>query len=95
MLFRSWIQYAPHNRRTRIVGRQSGFVSLDGEFKFTSEKSWDGVNYGAGAKDGTLSTDGGAGNLKAEKGFYLLKKNGILIVTQMNVMTVRFYHSYI
>lgn len=53
----------------------SGFVSLDGEFKFTSEKSWDGVNYGAGAKDGTLSTDGGAGNLKAEKGFYLLKAN--------------------
>lgn len=52
-----------------------GFVSLDGEFKFTSEKSWDGVNYGAGAKDGTLSTDGGAGNLKAEKGFYLLKAN--------------------
>lgn len=53
----------------------SGFVSLDGEFKFTSEKSWDGVNYGAGAKDGALSTDGGAGNLKAEKGFYLLKAN--------------------
>lgn len=52
-----------------------GFVSLDGEFKFTSEKSWDGVNYGAGAKDGALSTDGGAGNLKAEKGFYLLKAN--------------------
>ena len=53
----------------------SGFVSLDGEFKFTSEKSWDGVNYGTGAKDGALSTDGGAGNLKAEKGFYLLKAN--------------------
>lgn len=52
-----------------------GFVSLDGEFKFTSEKNWDGVNYGAGAKDGALSTDGGAGNLKAEKGFYLLKAN--------------------
>lgn len=53
----------------------SGFVSLDGEFKFTSEKSWDGTNYGAGTKDGTLSTDGEAGNLKAEKGFYLLKAN--------------------
>ena len=34
------------------------------EFKFTSEPSWDGINYGAGAEEGTLDTDGGAGNLK-------------------------------
>lgn len=53
----------------------SGFVSLDGEFKFTSEQTWKGTNYGAGEADGSLSTDGSAGNLKAEKGFYLLKAN--------------------
>ncbi len=53
----------------------SGFVSLDGEFKFTSEQTWDGTNYGAGATNGALSTDGGAGNLNVEKGFYLLKAN--------------------
>lgn len=34
------------------------------EFKFTSEPSWDGTNYGAGAEEGTLDTDGGAGNLE-------------------------------
>lgn len=35
----------------------------DYTFKFTSEAGWDGTNYGAGANDGELSTDGGAGNL--------------------------------
>lgn len=53
----------------------AGFVSLDGEFKFTSKPSWDGTNYGAGATDGVLSTAGDAGNLSVEKGFYLLKAN--------------------
>lgn len=53
----------------------TGFAALDGEFKFTSERNWDGTNYGAGSADGTLSTDGGAGNLSVEKGFYLLKAN--------------------
>lgn len=34
-------------------------------FKFTSVPNWDdGTNYGAGAAAGTLSTDGGAGNLE-------------------------------
>lgn len=33
------------------------------EFKFTSEPSWNGINYGAGMNTGELSTDGGAGNL--------------------------------
>lgn len=33
------------------------------EFKFTSEPSWNGTNYGAGTNTGELSTDGGAGNL--------------------------------
>jgi hypothetical protein len=44
----------------------TGVVEITGEdfnFKFTSEPNWDGTNYGAGDTDGTLSTDGGAGNL--------------------------------
>ncbi len=53
----------------------SGFVALDGDFKVTSQQNWDGPNYGAGDVDGTLSTDGGAGNLNTEAGFYLLKAN--------------------
>lgn len=52
-----------------------GYVYFDAanEFKFTSEPSWDGTNYGDGG-NGTLSTDGGAGNLNVgEAGYYLLK----------------------
>lgn len=44
-----------------------GFSILDGEFKFTDQAGWSGTNYGAGSEAGTLSTDGGAGNLKADK----------------------------
>lgn len=41
-----------------------GLVYLDGEFKFTSKPDWSGINYGDTGTEGTLSTDGGAGNLK-------------------------------
>ena len=47
-----------------------GYVNLDGEFKFTSVPGWDGINYGSTGNPGELSTDGGAGNLSAEKGLY-------------------------
>lgn len=33
-------------------------------FKFTSQGDWEGTNYGAGANDGELSTDGSAGDLE-------------------------------
>jgi hypothetical protein len=53
-----------------------GYVYMEGgnEFKFTStpDPNWSGTNYGDGG-DGTLSTDGGAGNLSvSENGFYRL-----------------------
>lgn len=41
----------------------SGYVHLDGEFKFTTAPNWDGTNYGAGATPGTLDPTGG--NLSA------------------------------
>jgi len=49
-------------------GNYTGYIyfpedSESFEFKFTSQPNWDGTNYGAGETDGTLSTDGGAGNL--------------------------------
>jgi starch-binding outer membrane protein SusE/F len=44
-----------------------------GEFKFTSQANWDGPNYGAGATEGTLSTNASAGNLKVTpEGTYAL-----------------------
>lgn len=48
------------------------FSTAGTEFKFTSKPGWDGINYGNGG-DGTLSTDGGAGNLTvSEPGYYKL-----------------------
>ena len=41
----------------------SGLAVLSGSFKFTTATNWDGINYGAGDAEGTLSTDGGAGNI--------------------------------
>ncbi len=52
--------------------KYSAFLALDGEFKLSSEASWSGTNYGAGAEAGTLSTAGDAANLKADKGVYFL-----------------------
>lgn len=53
--------------------KYSGYVyfgDANTEFKFTSQPNWGGTNYGDGG-DGTLSTDGGAGNLKVtEAGMY-------------------------
>ena len=46
------------------------FADAGTEFKFTSQPNWDGPNYGDGG-DGTLSDDGGAGNLVvSEPGMY-------------------------
>lgn len=46
------------------------YLSSDG-FKFTSADNWDGINYGAGAEEGTLDTDPEAGNLTVdETGLY-------------------------
>lgn len=52
-------------------GYYEGYAYLDGEFKFTSAPDWDGTNYGNTGTEGTLTTDGGAGNLNApEAGLY-------------------------
>lgn len=54
--------------------KYDGYVYFDAghEFKFTAGPNWNGPNYGDGG-DGTLSTDGGAGNLSvSEAGYYQL-----------------------
>ncbi len=49
----------------------NGYALLSGAFKFTSQPNWDGVNYGFGGEEGTLSTDGDASNLEvASAGLY-------------------------
>lgn len=42
------------------------WIPVDGSFKFTSQPNWDGINFGSAATAGTLSTDGGAGDLKVD-----------------------------
>lgn len=55
-------------------GYYEGYAYLDGGFKFTDAPNWNGTNYGAGAEEGVLDTDGGAGNLDAPvAGLYYCK----------------------
>lgn len=56
-------------------GIYEGYVQLNGGFKFTSETSWNGTNYGPGAAEGLLSTAGDAGNISAAEGYYYVKVN--------------------
>lgn len=52
------------------------WLPLKGNFKFSTQADWNGINYGAGAEAGTLSTDGGAGNLSvADEGYYCVRAN--------------------
>lgn len=67
---------APKISSPESNSKYEGYVyfSAASEFKFTSARDWSHTNYGAADAAGSLSTDGGAGNLKiADAGYYLLK----------------------
>ena len=50
-------------------GKYTGFMYLDGEFKFRSgEDNWDAPDWGTGGSNGTLAEQ--AGNLSAAAGYY-------------------------
>lgn len=55
-------------------GIYTGYIYLNGEFKFTTEPNWDGTNLGDDGAGG-LSNDSGAGNLTAEAGYYFATVN--------------------
>lgn len=48
----------------------TGYMYLNGGFKFAPERSWDG-SYGVGETEGTISTAGG--DINALPGFYYVK----------------------
>ncbi len=50
-------------------------ANASNNWKFASKPNWDGPNYGAGATPGTLSSDGGAGNINLPAGYYKLNVN--------------------
>ena len=50
-------------------GKYTGFMYLDGEFKFRSgEDNWNAPDWGTGGSEGTLAEQ--AGNLSADAGYY-------------------------
>lgn len=55
----------------------SGYAVLSpGGFKFTDAPNWDGTNYGSTGEEGTLTTDGSAGNLEVPQlGLYWCNVN--------------------
>lgn len=53
-------------------GIYTGYIYLDGEFKFTSQPDWEGANYGEGGSN-AISAEGG--NLTAEAGYYFATVN--------------------
>lgn len=67
-----WTQGESQQLSTNDFVNYSGFAYLSSDgFKFTSADNWDGINYGAGAEEGTLDTDPEAGNLTVdETGLY-------------------------
>ena len=60
-----WSQTASQMLYTNDYSNYYGYAHLSGGFKFTNAPDWDHINYGAGAAEGQLSEDGGAGNLSA------------------------------
>lgn len=62
-----WNQGASQTLTTTDYVNYNGYVHLNGEFKFTSQPDWNGVNYGSTGVEGELTNDGGAGNLNAPK----------------------------
>lgn len=71
-----WSQTASQLLYTYDYVNYQGYAHCNGEFKFTSQPDWNGTNFGAGAAEGTLDTDGSAGNLSVPAdGLYWLKAN--------------------
>ena len=60
-----WSQDASQMLYTSDYTNYQGYAHLNGDFKFSSQNNWDGINYGSAAEEGKLSNDGGAGNLVA------------------------------
>lgn len=56
------------------------WLPLKGGFKFATQPDWNGTAFGAGAEAGSLSTDGGAGNLTVEtEGLYCVRMSPVFL----------------
>lgn len=61
-----WTQVLSQMLYTDNYSFYMGYVHLSGGFKFTSALDWNGTNWGMGDAEGTLSTDGNAGNITVD-----------------------------
>lgn len=78
----SWNQEASQKLGTTDYTIYSGFAHLSGEFKFSSQPNWNGINFGAGTEPLTLSIAGDAGNLSVPNdGLYYLKNVNVTALT--------------
>lgn len=62
-----WSQINSQLLGTTDYAVYTGYAVLDGEFKFSTAPDWNHTNYGLGAGEGTLSTEGSAVNLSVDK----------------------------
>ena len=68
------IESAPALRGAKFDGVYTGYMALDGEFKFSTAQNWNEPAYGKGSAEDALDANGG--NLSAdEAGFYHIEAN--------------------
>lgn len=73
-----WSQPASAKIYPTPTGAYESWMPLKGSFKFSTQADWNGINFGAGAEAGTLSTDGGAGNLTvSDEGYYCVRMSTV------------------
>lgn len=67
-------------------GKYTGFMYLDGEFKFRSgQDNWNAPDWGTGGADGTLAEQ--AGNLNASTGFYKVDVDLVAMTYQLTAIS--------
>lgn len=67
-------------------GTYTGYVWINGEFKFTSQPNWDGINYGIGASEGNLSISTDQ-NIQTPEGYYLASVNTNTLTYKLTLAT--------
>lgn len=84
-----WSQAASQMLYTNDFANYYGYAVLaPGGFKFCDAPDWDHTNYGATGNEGTLSNDGGAGNLMVpEKGLYWCHVNTASLTYEVTLVS--------
>lgn len=84
-----WSQGASQMLYTNDYANYYGYAVLSPSgFKFTDAPDWDHTNYGDSGTEGTLSTDGGAGNLSVpEKGLYWCHVNTASLTYEVTLVS--------